>query len=70
MLHIPDFRSFSLECAYECSRYFPSACDHIVEQLTDRLIVSMIDDPTRTMTKFEVKTRCIQFAKSLKELER
>ena len=70
MLHIPDMRSFQLECAFECSRHWPGACDAFIEQMTDRLVMSMVDDPNRTMTRFETKTRCIQFVKSLKELER
>lgn len=70
MLEIPDYRSFSLECAFECCKHFPDTSDTIVEQMTDRLIRSIIDDPKRTMKVFEVKTRCHQLLKSLKELER
>lgn len=70
MLRIPDYRAFFAECYYECARFFPDTCDPVLEQLTDRLVHSIVCGPERTMTLFEVKTRCHQLIKSLKELER
>ena len=69
MFEIPDYRAFFAECYYECAEFFPAIDDVFLEQMTDRLVHSFMDDADRTMSMFEVKTRCIQFTKSLKELE-
>jgi len=70
MPEIPNYRAFFAECYYECARCFPAISDDILEQMTDRLVSSFMYDPERTMTLFEVKVRCHQLIRSLKESER